>query len=74
MWKSIKGQGTSAHGWFGISLADICIETSPATNTSCPGMGLILVENNFFPIQTTSTRNYELPKYMIEYANLLFPT
>ena len=25
--KSIKGQGTPAHGWFGISLLEICIET-----------------------------------------------
>lgn len=25
--KSIKGQGTPAHGWYGIFLLEICIET-----------------------------------------------
>jgi hypothetical protein len=50
IWKSIKGQGTGAHSWFGISPVDICIETFQTTNIYCKRMGLILVEKSLCPI------------------------
>lgn len=33
--KSIKGQGTPAHSWFGISSIDICIETLQTRKIYC---------------------------------------
>lgn len=64
--KSIKGQGTPAHGWFGISLLEICIETLQTRKPyyKNPRWGSSWWRKNLYPIETNTGKILSLKEFM----------